>query len=105
AYHHLLRFLIKCGLEAGVSSGSGHDVGNGVAVAGLHGGVGLLAAAHALHPVAHVVGGEHIATSVCRGGHGRRLGQAELGQQVGGQVHSVGRLLGKAAGGRYAVGN
>ena len=51
ANHHFLVLLVEVGFFAGVAGRGGHDVGDGVAVASLDGGVGLLAAAHALHPV------------------------------------------------------
>src|SRR5579875_3853285 len=55
--HDLLRLVVEGDLEAGLDGGDVHAERDGVAVAVFDRGVRGLAAAHALHPVAHVGGG------------------------------------------------
>src|ERR1700754_1112438 len=87
--HYFLGSLIKGGLVAGMYCRVGHDIGNRVAVTCLNRGIRLLAAAHAFHPVAYVVGGQFIAPGICRSYYLFCIFQAYLWQQIGLHTHST----------------
>src|SRR5207302_8068889 len=54
AHHDVAFRVVEHHLPAAVNRGDGHAQRHGMIVAGLDVGVGLLARAHALHPVPHV---------------------------------------------------
>src|SRR6185312_14223831 len=70
---HLLRLVVEGYLLAGLDGGDVHAQRDGVAVAGFDVGVGRLARADALHPVAHVGRGLVVDVSAGAGLHRCRL--------------------------------
>src|SRR5437763_15924765 len=67
AHHNVAFGVVEHHLPAAVHRGDGHAQRHGVVVARLDVGVGLLARAHAFHPVLHVGGGGRIGARVRRG--------------------------------------
>src|SRR5665213_2651496 len=99
-YHDLLRLVVEGDFLARLYRGNVHAERDGVAVARFNAGVGRLARADALHPVAHVGGCLRIAVGDGARGDRGVAAQRKAWQQVRLHLHFGGGTRGEAALGR-----